>query len=72
VSARVKVELAYKVNMGEYESYEVRKSIEDDVRTGEKVREAHDRVEALVSDLIWPEVEEARKQSTHHKGKKTQ
>jgi hypothetical protein len=70
VAVRVKVELAYKVNMGDYESYEVRKSVEDDARGNETARETHDRIEALVSDLVWPEVEEARKQSTADRHKK--
>lgn len=69
MAVRVKVELAYKVNMGDFESYEVRKSIEDDARSGESAKDAHDRVEALVSELMWDEVAEARKQSTA-KGKK--
>jgi hypothetical protein len=69
VSVRAKVELAYKVNMGDFETYEVRYSIEDDAKPGESAKAAHERVESLVSDLLWAEVEQARKQSTS-KGKK--
>lgn len=57
----VKVEYAYKVNMGNFETYEIRYSIEDMKRDGETARDAHARVEALVSELLWAEVEEARK-----------
>ena len=69
MAVRVKVELAYKVNMGDFETYEVRYAIEDDAKQTENAKEAHERVEALVSALLWEEVGEARKQSTS-KGKK--
>lgn len=62
-TGRVKVELAYKVNMGNFETYEVRYSSEEDVKSGETNREVHERVEAEVSDWLWPEVEEAKKQA---------
>lgn len=62
---RIKVELAYKVNMGDYESYEIRYGIEDDARDGETIVEAHKRVEGVVSDLLWAELAEARKLSTN-------
>lgn len=70
MSVRVGAELAYKVNMGDYETYEVRYSIHDDAKEGENALQAHQRVEGLVSDLLWDEVEEARKLSTADKYKR--
>lgn len=49
--------------MGNFETYEVRYSSEEDVKSGETNREVHERVEAEVSDWLWPEVEEAKKQA---------
>lgn len=67
MSVRVKVELAYKANMGDYETYEIRYAIEDDAKPGESAVAAHKRVEQAVSDLLWAELEEARKSSTNVK-----
>lgn len=64
MSVRIGVELAYKVNMGDYETYDIKYSIEDDAKEGETAKQAHARVEQLVSDLLWAEVEQARKLST--------
>lgn len=66
-ATRVKVELAYKVNMTNFESYEIRYGVEDDVRENETAREAHERCENFVSERLWPEVEEARKQAASRK-----
>ena len=63
MSVRVRVEMRYTVNMGDYESYAIDYAIEDDARPGENARDAHKRVESLVSELVWAEVEEARKAS---------
>ena len=61
MSVRVSVELEYKVNMENFENYTIRYGVSDDARKGESVRDAHKRVEKLVSELLWAEVEEARK-----------
>lgn len=70
MAVRVKVELAYKVNMGDFETYEIRYAIEDDAREGESAKQAHERVEDLVSTLLWKERDEAMKQSTAKAGKR--
>ena len=61
MSVRVSVELEYKVNMENFENYTIRYGVSDDAHEGESVRDAHKRVEKLVSELLWAEVEEARK-----------
>lgn len=58
--ARVKVEYAFKVNLGNFENVEVRVGVEDSVREGETVRVAYERIDKFVSERVANEVAEAR------------
>jgi hypothetical protein len=58
--ARVKVEYAFKVNLGNFENVEVRVGVEDSVREGETVKVAYERIDKFVSERVANEVAEAR------------
>lgn len=58
--ARVKVEYAFKVNLGDYENVEIRIGVEDSAREGETVKSAFDRIDKFVSERVNNEVAEAR------------
>lgn len=64
---RVRVRMAYKINMGNYETLDLDYEIEDNVREGEKVKDAHDRVKGLVNALLADDVE-GQKKSLGSKG----
>ena len=66
---RVKVAYGYKVNMGNYETYDVAFEITDSVKEGEKVDDTKNRLDAKVSEWLWKEVEAARE--TAEKARKT-
>jgi hypothetical protein len=58
--ARVKVNVGYKVNMGNYETVSFDFGIEDDTRESEKAAEAFDRCFKFVWTRLENEVDKAR------------
>ncbi len=59
---RVKSEYAYKMNLGDYESFEVRVGVEADALEGESTSDAYNRVSEYVEATLMRKVEEARKE----------
>ena len=59
--ARVKVNIGYTVNMGDYEFIRFDFGIEDDTRESEKASEAWDRCFKFVWARLDAEVDKARK-----------
>lgn len=57
---RIKIEYAFKVNLGNFENVEVRVGVEDNVRQNETVSEAYDRIDKFVSAKVKHEVAEAK------------
>lgn len=58
--ARVFVRMAYKINLGNFETLDLDYAIEDDVKAGELVGEAHERVKAAVASLLHEDVTEQK------------
>lgn len=52
MSTRVKVDLSYTRNLGNYESIKIGVGVEDDVRSGETVDSATERVYAFVESKL--------------------
>ena len=51
MTTRVKVDLSFTRNLGNYESIKVGIGVEDDVRPGENVESATDRVYQFVEEM---------------------
>jgi len=62
MNTRVKVDLKFVRNLGNYESLHVDIGIEDDVRQGETVNEATERVYKFVESKLKEKVEEITKE----------
>lgn len=62
MNTRVKVDLKFVRNLGNYESLHVDIGIEDDVRQGETVNEATERVYKFVENKLKEKVEEITKE----------
>lgn len=62
MNTRVKVDLKFVRNLGNYESLHVDIGIEDDVRQGETVNEATERVYKFVETKLKEKVEEITKE----------
>lgn len=61
---RVKVNIGYTVNMGDFNSIRFDFGIEDDKRDNETTSEAHDRVFKMVWNKLEHQVDRARQAST--------
>lgn len=59
---RVKVDLSFTRNLGNYESIRIGIGIEDDVRSGENVNEATERVYRFVEDKLIEKTNEVEKE----------
>ena len=59
---RVKVDLSFTRNLGNYESIRIGIGIEDDVRSGENVNEATERVYKFVEDKLIEKTNEVEKE----------
>lgn len=61
-NTRVKVDLQYTRNLGNYESIKVGLGVEDNVRDGENVNTATDRVYKFVEDKLIEKMQEIEKE----------
>ena len=59
---RVKVDLSFTRNLGNYESIRIGVGIEDDVRNGETVASATERVYKFVEDKLIEKTREVEKE----------
>ena len=62
MNTRVKVDLKFVRNLGNYESLHVDIGVEDDVRQGESVNEATERVYKFVESKLKEKVDEITKE----------
>jgi hypothetical protein len=60
MATKIKINVGYKVNMGNYETLNLDFGIEDDQRPNETAAEAFDRVYAFVEKRLSAKVAEAR------------
>ena len=58
--ARMHVEYAFKINLGNFSNVDIRGWVEDGPRNGETAAQAWDRIKDFVSERINDEVAEAR------------
>ena len=59
---RVKVDLSFTRNLGNYESIRINIGVEDDVRNGENVDSATDRVYTFVENKLIEKTREVEKE----------
>jgi len=59
---RVKVDLSFTRNLGNYESIRINIGVEDDVRSGENVDSATERVYAFVENKLIEKTREVEKE----------
>jgi hypothetical protein len=64
---RVKVDLSFTRNLGNYESIRINIGVEDDVRSGENVDSATDRVYTFVENKLIEKTREVEKELTSGK-----
>lgn len=64
---RVKSELTYKLNIGNYESFDILVGIEADALEGETVVDAEKRVSGLVEAILKERVGQAYQTFVHNK-----
>ena len=62
MTTRVKVDLSFTRNLGNYESIKIGVGIEDDVRQGETVDAATERVYAFVENKLIQKTEEVEEE----------
>jgi hypothetical protein len=62
MTTRVKVDLSFTRNLGNYESIKIGVGIEDDVRQGETVDTATERVYAFVENKLIQKTEEVEEE----------
>lgn len=67
MTTRVKVDLSFTRNLGNYESIKIGVGIEDDVRQGETVEAATERVYAFVENKLIQKTEEVEEELKHGK-----
>ena len=60
--SRVKVDLSFTRNLGNYESIRINVGVEDDVRKGENVETATERVYAFVENKLIQKTREVEKE----------
>jgi len=59
---RVKIDLSFTRNLGNYESIRINVGVEDDVRKGENVETATERVYAFVENKLIQKTREVEKE----------
>ena len=62
MTTRVKVDLSFTRNLGNYESIRIGVGVEDDVRSGEKVDTATERVYKFVEDKLIQKTREVEEE----------
>lgn len=62
MATRVKVDLSFTRNLGNYESIKIGIGVEDDVRQGEHVDEAAERVYKFVEDKLIEKTREVEEE----------
>jgi hypothetical protein len=62
MTTRIKVDLSFTRNLGNYESIKIGVGIEDDVRQGETVDAATERVYAFVENKLIQKTEEVEEE----------
>jgi hypothetical protein len=62
MTTRIKVDLSFTRNLGNYESIKVGIGVEDDVRPGENVESATDRVYKFVEEKLISKTTEIEKE----------
>ena len=62
MTTRVKVDLSFTRNLGNYESIKIGVGIEDDVRKGETVDSATERIYAFVENKLIQKTEEVEEE----------
>ena len=62
MTTRVKVDLSFTRNLGNYESIKIGVGIEDDLRNGETVNEATERVYKFVEDKLIEKTREVEQE----------
>ena len=62
MTTRIKVDLSFTRNLGNYESIKIGVGIEDDVRQGETVDSATERVYAFVENKLIQKTEEVEEE----------
>lgn len=67
-ATRVKSELTYKLNIGNYESFDILVGIEADALEGESAVDAEKRVSSLTEAILKERVGQAYAQFVHNKG----
>ena len=68
-ATRVKSELSYKLNIGNYESFDILVGIEADAMEGESAVDAEKRVSDLTEAILMERVTAAANQFIHNKKK---
>ncbi len=67
MTTRVKVDLSFTRNLGNYESIKIGVGIEDDLRPGENVDSATERVYAFVENKLIEKTREVEEELKHGK-----
>jgi hypothetical protein len=62
MTTRVKVDLSFTRNLGNYESIKIGVGIEDDLRSGETVNDATERVYKFVEDKLIEKTREVEQE----------
>jgi hypothetical protein len=62
MTTKVKVDLSFTRNLGNYESIRINIGVEDDVRSGENVDSATERVYAFVENKLIDKTREVEKE----------
>jgi hypothetical protein len=62
MTTKVKVDLSFTRNLGNYESIRINIGVEDDVRSGENVDSATERVYAFVENKLIEKTREVEKE----------
>jgi len=58
--SRVRVNLSYKINMGNFETFGLEFGVEADALEGESTRQALERVKELISNELFDEVKRVK------------
>jgi hypothetical protein len=67
MTTKVKVDLSFTRNLGNYESIKISVGVEDDVRNGETVDAATERVYAFVENKLIQKTSEVEKELSNGK-----
>lgn len=67
MTTKVKVDLSFTRNLGNYESIKINIGVEDDVRSGENVNSATERVYKFVEEKLIEKTREVEKELNNGK-----